>query len=263
VAGRSIEMVHILLWKEFMIALLLALVSGGSLALLGAGGSILTVPLLIYGMGLDAHRAAATSLLVVGVVAVAGVAMRWRAVQLRVGVTFGLAGMVGALPGAWLNHHVPAAAVLGALGLTMLVVALRMTWGAPRGAAGDGDAHAWAALAAGLGGGVATGFFGVGGGFLIVPALTLLLGLETKQAVATSLLVIALNSLAALGAHVSYGAVEWIVGAEVAAAALVGAALAWPLGGRVSGVVLQRAFAVCLTLLGAGMMMRGIGELLV
>lgn len=245
-----------------MIAFVLALASGGSLALLGAGGSILTVPLLIYGMGLDPHRAAATSLLVVGAVAIAGVAIRWRAVQLRVGISFGLAGMVGALPGAWLNHHVPAAVVLGGLGLTMLGVAARMTSGAARATDGEVGMHAWAALAAGFAGGVATGFFGVGGGFLIVPALTLLLGLDMKRAIATSLLVIALNSLAALGAHVAYGAVEWTIGLEVAAVALLGALLAWPLGSRIDGVALQRAFAVCLSLLGAGILIQGVVSLL-
>jgi uncharacterized membrane protein YfcA len=240
-----------------MIPLLLALFIGVALALLGAGGSILAVPLLIYGVGLDVHRAAGTSLLVVGVVALAGAAAKRRAVHVRVGVTFGLAGMIGALPGAWLNHHVPAALVLGGFGLTSLIVAVRMMSRGQRSA--SGEVHAWAALAAGLGGGVATGLFGVGGGFLIVPALTLLLGLGMKQAVATSLLVIALNSLAALGAHAAYGTVEWVVGLEVGGAALVGAALAWPLGSRASAVTLQRAFAVCLLVLGTGILVQGIG----
>ncbi|MBY0274598.1 sulfite exporter TauE/SafE family protein [Candidatus Binatia bacterium] len=242
-----------------MIRLLLALPIGGALVLLGAGGSILTVPLLVYGLGLDVREAAGTSLLVVGVVALVGAVTRWRAVHARVGATFGLAGIVGAVPGAWLNHHVPAAAVLAGFGATVILVALRLTRPLPAPRAGQ---HAVAALIAGFAGGVATGFFGVGGGFLIVPALTVLLGLDMGAAVATSLLVIALNSLGALVAHAAYGTVVWSTGIEVALAALLGAALAWPLGVRVGQHALQRAFVVCLIFLGAGILLQGLGRLL-
>lgn len=242
-----------------MIPLLFALPIGGALVLLGAGGSILTVPLLVYGLGLDVRQAAGTSLLVVGVVALVGATSRWRAVSVRAGMAFGLAGALGALPGTWLNHHVPAPLVLAAFGATVLVVALRMTRPLP---APRDEHHAVAALAAGFAGGVATGFFGVGGGFLIVPALTVLLGLDMRAAVATSLLVIALNSLAALAAHAAYGTVAWTIGGEVALVALCGGALAWPLGARVGSAALQRAFVVCLILLGAGILVQGISRLL-
>lgn len=242
-----------------MIPLLLALPIGGTLVLLGAGGSILTVPLLVYGLGLGVREAAGTSLLVVGLVALAGAWPQRRRIRLRVGVVFGLAGALGAIPGAWLNHHVPPALVLAGFGATVLVVALRMTRPLP--APRDGT-HAAAALVAGFAGGVATGFFGVGGGFLIVPALTVLLGLDMRAAVATSLLVIALNSLGALAAHAAYGTVVWSIGVEVAVAALLGAALAWPLGPRISQRALQRAFVVCLIFLGAGILAQGIGGIL-
>lgn len=242
-----------------MIPLLFALPIGGALVLLGAGGSILTVPLLVYGLGLDVREAAGTSLLVVGVVALTGAWTRWRAVSVRVGVTFGIAGIVGAIPGAWLNHHVPGPVVLASFGATVVVVALRMTRPLPVPRVGR---HALAALLAGFVGGVATGFFGVGGGFLIVPALTVLLGLDIRAAVATSLLVVALNSLGALAAHAAYGTVVWSTGIEVALAALLGAMLAWPLGARISQHVLQRAFVMCLILLGTGILLQGIGRLL-
>lgn len=242
-----------------MIPLLFALPIGGALVLLGAGGSILTVPLLVYGLGLDVRQAAGTSLLVVGVVALAGALSHRRAVCARVGTAFGLAGVLGAIPGAWLNHHVPAPVVLAGFGATVLVVALRMTRPLP---APRAEHHAVAALGAGFAGGVATGFFGVGGGFLIVPALTVLLGLDMRAAVATSLLVIALNSLGALAAHAAYGTVVWSIGAEVAIAALLGAALAWPLGTRISQRTLQRGFVVCLIFLGAGILAQGIGGIL-
>jgi uncharacterized membrane protein YfcA len=101
----------------------LALLVGVTLALLGAGGSIVTMPLLIYGAGLDAHRAAGTSLLVVGLVASLGAIGRWRLVRLRTGVALGAAGMAGALPGAWLNHRVPTAVVVLGFGLTSFAAA--------------------------------------------------------------------------------------------------------------------------------------------
>jgi hypothetical protein len=226
-----------------------ALLIGASLAVFGAGGSILTMPVLVYALRMSAHEAAGTSLLVVGAVAVAGAAAQWRLVQLRTGLLFGLAGMAGAIPGAWANHHAPATAVMAGLALVMLVAAARMGWSPLRPVAG-GEVHQAAAIALGVGVGVATGFFGVGGGFLIVPALTLLLGMPVRPAVATSLLVIALNSLAGLAGHVSYGGVAWQRGAEMTLAALAGAALAVPLGRRLSGPRLQRAFAGALGVLG-------------
>lgn len=242
-----------------VIPLLFALPIGGALVLLGAGGSILTMPLLIYGLGLDVRQAAGTSLLVVGLVALAGAVSRWRAVSLRAGAAFGVAGALGAVPGTWLNHHLPAPLVLASFGATVLVVALRMTRALP---APRDEQRALVALGAGFAGGVATGFFGVGGGFLIVPALTVLLALDMRSAVATSLLVIALNSLAALAAHAAYGTVAWTTGFEVALAALCGGALAWPFGARLAPGVLQRAFVVCLILLGAGILVQGISRLL-
>jgi uncharacterized membrane protein YfcA len=111
--------------------------------------------------------------------------------------------------------------------------------------------------------GVATGFFGVGGGFLIVPALTLIVGLDVASATATSLLVIGLNSAAGLIGHMGYGAVEWRIGALFATAAFIGGALALPLSRRLNGAVLQRSFAAVLAVVGVGILIQSIGQWLV
>jgi uncharacterized membrane protein YfcA len=245
------------------LALGFALLIGASLALFGAGGSIVTVPVLVYVLGMDAHAAAGTSLVVVGLVALAGAVAQWRTASLRTGIAFGLAGMLGALPGAWLNHHVPAPVVLIGFGATMLAAAGRM------GLKAHGARHASPAEVApvraillGVGVGVATGFFGVGGGFLIVPALTLFLGVPIRRAVATSLVVIALNSFAGLAAHVAYGGVEWRLGSQLTLAALVGAAVTLPVAKRLSGPILQRGFAGALAVLGVAMVVQTVRGLL-
>jgi uncharacterized membrane protein YfcA len=247
------------------VAFAIALMIGASLALFGAGGSIVTVPVLVYVLGLDAHRAAATSLVVVGTVAAAGALAQRRAGSLRLGLLFGAAGALGTLPGAWINHRVPATVVLAGCAVTMLAAAARMGTGSMARTGDHEPARPLApvpAVAVGIGVGVATGLFGVGGGFLIVPALTLLLGSTMQCAVATSLIVVALNSAAALAAHVAHGAVEWRLGAALALPALAGAALTMPLARRVRGPAVQRGFAGMLTVLGFAMLVEAIREML-
>lgn len=245
------------------LALVLALFIGSSLVLLGAGGSIFTMPVLVYAAGLDPRRAAGTSLVIVGLVALAGAVARWRSVSVRTAVLFGALGMVAAWPGVWLNHHVPGAVVLVGFALTMLAVAARMIRAAKLPPQRSRDPK-WMLLVvlSGLVVGLMTGFFGVGGGFLIVPALSLVLGLEMPEAVATSLLVIALNCAAGLLGHVSYGTVDWQIGASLTAAALLGGLLTLPLAQRLSPAALQHAFAGVLLVVGAGMLIETLREVL-
>lgn len=237
---------------DMPLALMLALLIGASLVLLGAGGSIVTMPVLVYGVGLDAHEAAGTSLLVVGAVAVAGAIAKRSAVRLRTGLLVGGAGMAGALPGAWLNHQVAAEWVLAGFGVTMLIAARQMRASCGRGRCEERGAVAAMSLGAIVG--LATGFFGVGGGFLIVPALTMFLGLDMQRGVATSLLVIALNSAAGLLMHGALASVRWDLGLAFAAAALLGAVAVIPLSRRLSARALRTAFAALLAVVGTGML---------
>ncbi len=243
-------------------AFALALLIGGSLVVLGAGGSIVTMPVLVYAAGLDAHQAAGTSLLVVGLVALAGAAAKWSRVHLRTGLFVGAAGMVGAMPGAWLNHAVPATWILVGFASTALLAARQMfgtTVRPPH--PPDPTARGLAlTLLAGLGLGIATGFFGVGGGFLIVPVLTLVVGLDVETATATSLLVIGLNSAAGLIAHAGYGTVDWRTGGEFAAAALLGGLVALPLADRLRGPRLQQAFAAVLAMVGLSVLVESVAQ---
>ncbi len=201
-----------------LLAALFGVLIGLALGLLGGGGSILTVPILIYFLGQDAQAAVVTSLAIVGTNAVIGTAMHWRAghVQLRQALTFGAAGMAGAYLSATLASHlnISDALLLVLFALLMLVVGGLML--RPARAANDppcagcsGLQRLWRTLIAGLGVGVLTGFLGVGGGFLIVPALVLVLGIPMADAVGSSLLIIVLNSLAGLAGYYPMEGLNW------------------------------------------------------
>ena len=197
-----------------MISILAALfgaVIGSALGLLGAGGSILAVPALVYGVGQPLHAAIPASLAVVAVSSLGGVMPqeRRREVQWRIAGIFGTAGIPATFAGAALGRLLPQRWLFLAFAALMTVVALRMLRGSdePVGACRTQDGGVnWRSclpksLLAGLGVGLLTGLFGVGGGFVIVPALSLLLGLGPQQAVATSLAVVFINSVSGFAAH--------------------------------------------------------------
>ncbi len=173
-----------------------AIAIGLSLGLLGSGGSILTVPVLVYLVGQDEKLAIAGSLFIVGSIALAGSLQYLRAqlIQWRSVVVFGIPGMAGTWLGAWLAAFIPGITQLALFAVVMLVASVLMLRPLDL-AHADGRARAnWKIATDGLVVGAVTGLVGVGGGFLIVPALVLLGGLSMHQAIATSLVVIALKS---------------------------------------------------------------------
>ena len=173
-----------------------AVAIGVSLGLLGSGGSIITVPVLVYLIGQDERLAIAGSLFVVGNIALAGSLqyVRSKLIDWRNVVIFGIPGMVGTYLGAVIAAYVPGVVQLVIFALVMLLA----SWMMLRPVALTDEPHeareAWKIAGDGLFVGVITGFVGVGGGFLIVPALVLLGGLTIHNAVATSLVIIALKS---------------------------------------------------------------------
>jgi hypothetical protein len=228
-----------------LLPILLSLAIGASLGLLGGGGSILTLPILVYVVGLEPKQAIATSLLVVGVTSAAAVVPHARAgrVQVRLGAGFGAASMAGAYAGSRVAHLLPSALLLVAFAVMMLVTGLAMLRG--RGAS---PAHAgprpWGKIilvGAAIGG--LTGIIGAGGGFVIVPALVLLLGLPMTEAVATSLLIIAANSLAGFAGYIGAVTIDWRVAAWVTGAAVVGSVVGALGAGKIAQDALRRGFA--------------------
>lgn len=231
----------------FWVGLALSALIGLSLGLIGGGGSILTVPILVYFLGVSVHDAVGMSLAVVGATSLFGAYMHRRKgnVEMRSGLLFGLAGVIGAFWGAPLTHMVAPNVLLLIFAGLMLVVAVSMLW---RGRHADDEAHGEAnvfkASAAGFGVGVMTGFLGVGGGFLIVPALVFFGGLPVRRAIGTSLLVIALNCAAGLFGHLSYGLFDLSLTFWVTILAVGGAVFGTILSQRFSAANLQKSFAV-------------------
>jgi len=173
-----------------------AIAIGVSLGLLGSGGSIITVPVLVYLIGQDEKVAIAGSLFVVGNIALAGSLqyLRARLIDWRNVVVFGLPGMAGTYLGAAIAAYVPGIVQLAIFSLVMLVASYMMLRPVALAEAPHAARETWKIAGDGLFVGVITGFVGVGGGFLIVPALVLLGGLPIHRAVATSLVIIALKS---------------------------------------------------------------------
>lgn len=191
------------------LALPAGLLIGLSLGAVGAGGSILTVPVLVFLLGQNAHQATGLSLIIVGAAALVGAAAHRRAGRVRpaTGVTFGLVGAAGNYAGSLANRALDPDLLLLGFAALMIVVAVLMlarhstTTPPPGGGRADHVISVWSVartVAAATGVGLLTGLFGVGGGFVIVPALVLVVGLPTTVAVGTSLLVITINSAVAL-----------------------------------------------------------------
>jgi uncharacterized membrane protein YfcA len=212
-----------------MLSLIFGAIVGLSLGLTGGGGAILAVPLLIYGLSVDPRQAVGISLAAVSVTSLVGFVGRWMLdeVEVATGLVFAVAGMLGAPIGSWLHGRIPESLLLMSFALLMLVVAVRMwlkagsTNSPPllatnvadgpacrQGAGGKLGLTSPYAVPLGIAGlltGVLAGLFGVGGGFVIVPAMVLYGGMAIQRAVGTSLLVIALVSASGVASHLLAG----------------------------------------------------------
>ena len=253
--------------------ILYGLLVGLSLGLTGGGGAIFAVPLLVYGLEVSPREAVAVSLAAVGATSFVGFLHRWKLgeVEIRTGLLFALAGMLGAPLGAWLAGFVPDAILLLAFGVLMIVVALRLWQQASRPAAAITDCppsgtndrsacHRDASgtliltsrcaillLAVGVLTGLLSGLFGVGGGFVIVPALVLFSSMTIHRAVGTSLMVIALVSLSGVTSQFLSGrAVPLEVTVLFVAGGIGGLFVGQQIGRRLSGPTLQKVFALAI-----------------
>ncbi|WP_338692762.1 sulfite exporter TauE/SafE family protein [Streptomyces sp. Q6] len=253
-----------------MTALIVAvsLLIGVSLGILGGGGSILTVPILVYLVGQDTKEAIATSLFVVGVTSLAALLPHARAhrVRWRTGLLFGAFSMAGAYGGGRLADYIPGAVLLVAFALMMLATAAAMLRKPRDGARKVRIAHRDLPLkhiaVEGLVVGAVTGLVGSGGGFLVVPALAILGGLPMGIAVGTSLLVIAMKSFAGLAGHLSGVTIDWGVALTVTVAAVAGSLIGARLAGRIPQEALRKAFGWFVVGMGVFVLAQQVGPVL-
>ena len=251
-----------------------AVIIGVSLGLLGSGGSILTVPVLVYLFGQDEKLAIAGSLAVVGVIAGIGAlaALRRRQFDARAWLSLGLPGLGGAALGAWASHFVSGPVQLATFALIMLAAGAAMLRRPvdPTPAAPSAPERAALALpmllAIGAILGVITGFVGVGGGFLIVPALVLAARLSPRLATGTSLGVIALNSAVGFAAHyrdlsMNGLQLDWMTLGAIAAVGVAGSVVGQRLAHRLSAAMLRRLFGIAVIVIAVAMLGDLVGDL--
>lgn len=243
-----------------LLSWMMAVAIGLSLGLLGGGGSILTVPVFRYLLGYAPKEAIAMSLPVVGIAAGVGALAAMRRGTLPVGVaaTMGAATMAGSFVGARLATYLDGRAQLAILAVAMLAAAAAM-WMRARGTAVYTEVatrHSLALGAVGLGVGLLTGTVGIGGGFMIVPALVIAGGLPMREAQSASLFVIALSATAGFAGYLGQVALAWPVVFKFAAMAAVGVLAGGVLARRVPQQRLQQGFAVFLVVLAGYMLIR-------
>ncbi|MBL8160340.1 MAG: sulfite exporter TauE/SafE family protein [Anaerolineae bacterium] len=250
--------------EALLISIAVGFAIGVTLGCLGGGGSILTVPALIYLIGQTPQLAVTTSLAVVGVNSALGVYLHRAHGTLnpRVALLFGGAGMIASYTAAGLSKHLPPTLLLVAFAALMLVVSLIMLRRRIPEQAEEPELSLIKIVGTGAGVGLLTGILGVGGGFLIVPALVMLLGLPMHQAVGTSLLVITMNSAAGFLGHLDGIHLDMSVIAAFIAAGMIGTFAGTRLNRYLPAQRLRQGFAVFVLLLGIFLLFDNLPKLL-
>jgi uncharacterized membrane protein YfcA len=267
------------------LSLIFGAIVGLSLGLTGGGGAIFAVPLLVYGLGIPTKEVVGISLAAVGATSLVGFLHRWmmRQVETRTGVLFAVAGMLGAPVGTWISGLLSDAVLLTLFAGLMIVVAVRL-WRQAAKAATAVSACATANVEDGptcrrdtSGGliltsrcavlltivgiltGVLSGMFGVGGGFVIVPALVLFSGMAIHRAVGTSLMVIALVSVSGVASHFWAGRdISLAVASLFVLGGVAGLFAGQRIGRRLSGPALQKVFVVAILFVAAFVIVRNV-----
>ena len=254
-----------------VVLLLLGLLIGAVLGGLGGGGAILTVPALVYVVGQSASDATTSSLVIVGATAGFGVLpyLKSKRVRWGTGLTFGIVGLPAAWLGTLLNRRVDENVLLLAFSVLMVVAALAMIGVVTPSEKDDDDDEGedadaadqdedesrkpsrLAIIATALAVGLLTGFFGVGGGFVVVPALVLVLRLPIQLAVGTSLVIVALNSATSLAARIGAANFDWGIIVPFTLAAMIATFLGKRVADRLPATQLKQGFAFLLILVAA------------
>ncbi len=236
-----------------MLAYSLATLIGLSLGLLGGGGSILTVPILVYAMDMDPKLSIALSLAIVGATSLIGVFGHYKNqnIDFKIALIFGPVAMLGTFVGAKLSQYLSGSTQLILFSLIMIIASFFMFKGRDENVSEkDKDLNIPLIITEGIVVGIITGLVGVGGGFLIVPALVLLAGLSMKKAVGTSLLIISLKSFAGFAGYITIMEIPWEFLAKFTAFSGAGILIGSHLVKFVPQKTLKKSFAVFLVIMG-------------
>ena len=232
----------------FLLELMLGFGIGLSLGLLGGGGSLLTVPALVYLVGQSPQAAVTTSLAIVGANSMVGALFHGSHGHLnwKVALVFGSAGMLVSYLSANISKHISPELLLVAFAILMIGIGILLLVRRAKEEQSEYVAARpiWLTVVSGSVVGLLTGILGVGGGFLVVPALVMLVGLPVQTAIGTSLIIIAMNSVAGFLGHIGGGSMDWMVTLTFASAGLLGTFSGMKLSRRLSSSRLQKAFAV-------------------
>ena len=266
------------------LSFILGTIVGFSLGLTGGGGAIFAVPLLVYGLGVDPRQAVGVSLITVAGTALIGFVQRLRAgqVELSTGLLFAVAGMLTTPLGVWLSRQLPEALLLVGFGVLMVVIARQMWLNSasndpaamcmpvddnagpvcrrdPQGELKLTSRCALLLAAVGLGTGVLAGLFGVGGGFIIVPALVTFSRMGMQRSVGTSLLIMTLISVMGIATQFgSGGTVPWSVTPPFLLGSVAGLFAGTALARRLAGPRLQQVFATAIVAVGVFVIVRNV-----
>jgi uncharacterized membrane protein YfcA len=231
-----------------MLAVLSGMLTGIALGIFGSGGGIIVVPALIYLLHLPPKEAIAMGLGIIAITAVLSALNHWRAgnVDWRAAATFGPIGMLGTYAGARLGAVVPASFQLVLFGVVMYLAAFRMLRKTALTTGETRETHVALLIAAGAGVGLLAGIVGVGGGFLIVPALVLLARVPMNRAVGTSLAVVSLNSVSGFIGYMGTVTVNYTLMGAFAAVTVLSSFAGARMARRWQAETLKRSFAWCL-----------------
>lgn len=239
-----------------IISILSGIVVGFSLGLTGGGGSVFAVPLLVYVVGQDVHLALGTSLASVGITSLFGsiAPIYHKQADLRVGLIFGACAVVGTYLGTQVNSLLDGSLLLLLFSGLMIFMGVKM-W--RRGSAQKPSeldtappAPLYLLILSGVGTGLASGLFGIGGGFLIVPALLFVAGLDIHRAVATSLCIIAANGMTGMASYAVQGReIDYAITAWFTVGGVIGIQGGKKLGKRLDQNLLMKVFAVVIIII--------------
>lgn len=245
-----------------LLGLALAAIIGISLGLLGGGGSILAVPILVYVVGMEAKTAIAASLLVVGTTSLIGALRHWRAknIDVRTAVVFGVVSMAGSFLGGLVAAYLSDTFQLTLFAVVMLAASVSMFRSRNDEATAPAAPRLALVITAAAVVGLLTGVVGVGGGFLIVPALVLFSGVSMTRAVGTSLLVIAMNSASGFLAYAGHVNIDWSYTVVFTSIAIAGVFVGSAVVPYVSQSVLKRSFAAFLIVVAAFILLQSSGS---